>query len=446
MKLIALIISIMMLLSSCNFLPVATGDDLLEAPMMNQMQKEVYEALSLTLDTSQVVYAHPQSGEHRSPFIFYDLDGDKKEEAIVFYSYSSAPEELFAKILKQNNGSWKPVYDITGKGPKVEFVEFMPLVSSLYPCIVIGWGENTKHGEKTMSIYSYYEGKLTEELEEPYKSYYINKDERKSLSDLILIQSGKENFAISLFNSRNNRLAKVDSKILYEETTDILQILPGKLKDGRSVLYIDEEWAGISVSYGTEVVSVDTGLNVIVGSDDGKQPASDTPRGEAFTQTFRKREILSVDFAGKGEVEVPRIKDSDNELLDTESNNNGVELIEYMMYSGESFTVNRTAAINTTAGYIIYFPDKWIEKVTIVKEPQRQEWRFCKINTVTGEAGTELFRVRVYFAQDYVDEFTKDDIFLGVRGLFSYYGYIPQTYNEPLAITQQEAEQLFALI
>ena len=446
MRKLALVLVFVLLFSSCNILPIPEQEDLLEAPILNQVQQEIYKVLEDTLDISSLIFKYPVYGEQRSPFVFFDMNDDGLQEVVVFYSYADNPDEIFAKVLVETKDGWENFYDIPAGGTQVEFVEFAPLFDRRISSLVIGWQD--ARGRRTLSVYSLATDKLNRDLQTSYEERIITDIDNDGVSEIYLVQRGDSRFSLSSYSVVRGQLKQTYQTPLFEETTKVEQMILGKV-NGSPTLFIDEELGISSQFYGTEIIQLSTeGLTVLVGGEKGIQPEEATPQWSAFLETFRADNQLSVDLKDNGRVTVPKIRQLNEFVVQTDLDRTGEPtLIEYMEYKGDAVSVVETAVINEGGGYMIYFPQRWIGKVTVVERPQRQEWSFNKIDENTGLPSTELFRVRSYYAGDYVDQYTNDDILLDTRGLFSYYGSLPETENEPLAITEEEVKAgMFQLI
>ena len=63
----------------------STTAELMRAPKLTEEQAAVNRALSTALGTEDYKLKYPLSGSYRSAYVFYDIDGDAVQEALVFY-------------------------------------------------------------------------------------------------------------------------------------------------------------------------------------------------------------------------------------------------------------------------------------------------------------------------------------------------------------------------
>ena len=440
LRIIAVALCLMLFCCSCSFLPLAANGELLAAPILSSQQAEVSEALQQILNLSEVIYKYPNGGEYRSSFLFYDLDNDGLQEAIVLYAHSNAPTEIRAKIMRQSErGDWYSFADIAGNGDEIDFIDFRPMHRSGYSSMIIGW-RNSAYQLTNLGIYTMRD-RLETDFYAPYLAFVMNDFANDGLSELVLAQRQENTFALSLIKSEHNRLISVDSQPLFPDSTNIMQMTHGRLWDNTVGIYIDERID--NTFYGTEVFRV--AGNRLVPISSGNFP-SDSQIWQNFSATFRDTGIFSSDIATDGAIEVPRIEDLPGvfELLSAELE--PPPLIKYMRLENEQFQVRFNAVVNTDSGYMVFYPERWLEHVTLIESSEAKEWSFRKYDIEQSRIGTELLRIRVYSTEDYFDA-DGGEFMLASRGLFKYYGYIPKTAeDEALAINQTEAINLFALL
>ncbi len=430
----------LMLLGGCASISM-NAEDLLVPPRLNKRQTMVEEALQATVSPSSILYRYPQRGDYRSPFVFFDMDNDGLQEAMVFYTYRSGDDMVRAKVLRETkDGFFQQVRDITGDGDQVDFIQFAHVLDRQTYCLLIGW-QNTRKGSSTLGVYTYQGGDWAREAQMSYESLDVDDYLGDGLNEVLLIRKDSSDYyqLTLLGRTVDGRLSTIGELPLSPDTTSVLQMCRGRLEDGYAV-YIDQRRADTYT--GTEVVSVGrNGLQSLVGE----------LNFELYSETFREEEVLSVDLQEDGSVEIPTLSELPGYVTGDELE--PPPLTDYIRLSasadqpGYSFQRVYSAAVNEEAGYLVFFPERWVGNVTIQRRPESNEWRFYKVDPVTDFATTELLRIGVYSTRDYQDQFTSNYIPLAERGLFQYKAYIPATEGEPLAITQRELEtQLFMLL
>ena len=91
-------------------------EDLMSPPVLTEEQAQIRDALARVSGDGEIKYRYPQNGEYRSSYIFYDIDAERVEEAMVFYQSASKGEATWINILDQQNGEWVSVCETPRAG------------------------------------------------------------------------------------------------------------------------------------------------------------------------------------------------------------------------------------------------------------------------------------------------------------------------------------------
>ncbi|MEE1392672.1 MAG: hypothetical protein U0K65_00750, partial [Negativibacillus sp.] len=137
---LAALAAVLMSCTGCSRLQTSV-EDLMSPPVLTQEQAEIRSALSRVSGDSEIKYKYPQNGDYRSSFIFYDIDSDQVEEALVFYQSPSKGDSTWINILDRQDGQWvsvceTPAPDTTAS---IDFVSFEQLTDSQTVSLVVGW-------------------------------------------------------------------------------------------------------------------------------------------------------------------------------------------------------------------------------------------------------------------------------------------------------------------
>lgn len=451
MKKLAAALCGLMLLSGCDYL-VSDAESLLRPPTLNDRQAQVYSAVAATLGSeggSLIHYKYIQSGDYRTPFVFFDMDGDGLDEGMVFYSFQSEPTSIRTKILVQSqDGTWSSHSDFATECDQIDFVRFARMLSTDSHCMVVGWREtgetSTRAPEQYLSIYSFQDGRFeTEVKRQPYVDYTIHDFSGNGLDEIAVIARDKNGaLSLSVLLAEGRHIVADQSVALYQEVDTVLKTTTGRLWDGTNAIYIDEGLSdGQSVT--TEVIRVSPGLLETLVGGLYDEEAGVSSGWEKFQYTFRPREnaALSRDIDGDGVVEVPSPVALPGIQEDGEENLFG--LIQLMNLGEAGFEAKDSVLMNQQERYLLYYPDKWQDKVTLVTDNELGEWKLYRIDPDTGEPTVELLRIQAYTGRE--TELAAGYLLLASRGSRHYTGYIPRTTGEDTAITEAELRIMFQL-
>jgi hypothetical protein len=417
-------------------------------PRLSQRQMSVEAAMDVSMGLGDITYKYPRIGGYRSPFVFYDLDGDGTDEAIVFYAYNSSPEDIRAKILKENtDGSWSVIFDLSGIGGQVDFIEFPHILSQDQPSMLVGWQD--ARGATSFGVYTLTGGVLRTEHESSYQLLDISSYFEDKLSQIAFIrQDFSGHYNLNFWGrAADGRFAEIDSIYLSAMTDEVLSIKNGLLTGTGRGVFADIRIRETS-HVATEVYEVTrTSLRPVISE---RAPP-------LFEETFRDSDNPSRGPDENGVVEIPTFVELPGYVAEHEL---AAPPLTVFLRPARTLTTDeegiteqtwelrpsRSAVINSDDGYLIYFPDSWVGNVTVLRRPESNEWQFYKIDPATDMPTTELLRIRVSSVRDYQDRFISNYIMLREKGLFKYHAFIPQTTGEPLAITEVRLAAMFELL
>lgn len=440
-------------MSGCDFI-VSDTESLLSRPTLNDQQARVYAALEDTLNITDIEYRYIQRGDFRSPFVFFDMDGDGSDEAIVFYAFAADPSSTRTMILRRTgDGDWSPLYDFPVHSEQVDFVQFAHLLSQESYCMIIGWqgaqGQSSRSTDRFLGIYSLSGGSFNTEVDsQPYVEYIIQDFDSDGLDEIVTVYRERGQFRISLLRSIGRHIDITASIPLSYDADTLLHMTTGRLWDNSAAVYIDE--LRIDTSVATEVFQVTrNGMNTLAGGDPPESAEEAGYSWENYQYTFRDEPILSRDVNGDGRVLVPA-----SPLALPGNVEDGMEyplqLTPMMEMTAYGFDEQYRAVINETEGYLLRYPDRWVDAetgeflVTVQRDDENGEWRFFLVDRESGELTVELLRIQSYTARE-AGAAGPDEIYLGSRGTRHFTAYIPRT-GTAAALTEPDLRALFTAL
>lgn len=441
---LAALAAVLMSCTGCSRLQTSV-EDLMSPPVLTQEQAEIRSALSRVSGDSEIKYKYPQNGDYRSSFIFYDIDSDQVEEALVLYQSPSKGDSTWINILDRQDGQWvsvceTPAPDITAS---IDFVSFEQLADSQTVSLVVGW-EDARSG-KTVIAYNYDNGRLLPIFERDYTELAITDLDGNGSTDLVLFTQQAQSTLVFLACKTENGFETVDSVQLDRSIVSFDNILSGRTAAGTAALFLDSTVDLYESPFQiTDVLSAKRGENgtpVLVNLLDNEEVT-------LSQGTMRPAQNLFCrDIDGNGTVEIPTVATLPGyEGIFDES---AIFLTSYNQLSSTSQLIPcQSGVVNPQHRYLLTFPERWLDNaVSAVVQPENGEYTFFAYTGDLSDTSTVLLKLRVYSAKDYHDKFD-DNYFqlIGQKGLFEYYAYLPETHNS-LTITEQELrEEMFRFL
>lgn len=435
-KLAALLLGLSFCLSSCYY-SGGSVDSLLHPPRLNDEQNEIWLALTRTLQSETIKLVYPQRGDNRSAIILQNLDGEPSEEAVVFFQQSSttsAAAPIRMNILDKVDGQWQSMHDVVLEGTQVEDVTILNVGTGI-PLMAVGLSYTGEGGSSLLKVIGF-DGRVLETL---YSQYYQAKIicdlTGNGLDDFLLIQSQEAGLgSLATLVSWNGETYQTGSSVrMNPEVTRYASLYNGYLRNGVQAVYIDGYKSTDLMT--TEIVAVDN-------KTEGATLHNLTYNSETMVSTGLDRPvgINCYDISRDGVIEVPcqRIMPGYRE-----GETGAFYLTDWYHYTDGGFVRQFSSYVNTTLGYLLQFPEKWVGKVSVKMTEQQNELLFYEYQWGSNPVKNELLYFKVATRKDWEDNKLQSDYeLIGTRGQIVYLARIPKN-DSPLRITITQVKEYF---
>ena len=414
---------------SLNFFSV---ESLMAPPMQSGRNGEVQAAFKKYMNDKNVLLKTPAKGEYQTPFIFFDLNGDGQEEALVFYVDNTVDASVRFAVLECINDTWVISAALTGAGNGIYDVGFNDMNNDGVFEIFIGWSLFEAKTSRVVTVYSVKNGNngvlalelLASEYYNAKRFVDFNNDGR---NDLVLVflddstgiqKSYMRNFSLS----DNGELIKYSEILINSAITSVAQIQYDTPADtGITRLFIDCLKSDTLVF--TEVVYWNNSkISAVRAFED------------AETVTLRNSKVLSYDIDGDGLIEVPQ----PISLSGSESNLNftvgdeaySFSLLKWQNLVGDKSEGAVTTLFNPFDSYLFRF--NWNSGVTVRYDKFREALAFCEWSEDETAIKDELFNISARLSDEERPDYS-EGVILSENGKAFYYGITD--YGESKGIT-----------
>lgn len=390
--------------SSCS-VDISSVEELMRPPKLSGENSLLQDAFEKSLNgNNSAVLKTPVSGENRSSFLYFDLDGDGNKEAFVFYSDPSVDENACVGIFKNSDNNWQSVSSIKGNGEEIFEINFADINGDGRFEIVISWiymktnqNENTSSftnsGDRIMSVYSYSGSSTTLITSKPFSKMLVGDFNGDKSDELFLV-------SVDLSNSVKKTSGRIigfdsDYEIAYNRTFNLTGMIDVLNIEKDTVLFDGEKHTRIFVDGGISETAVITDVVDISHNDfEISLPLYETNISEK-PLTVRDVSTLSTDIDGDGEIEIPTVE---NLPYSSVINNGGSHSLNLTIWSklvnGELITEHK-CLLNSSNGYMFIFPEEWINNITAVYNSTNATLRFYEVDE-SGTLGNEIFSIRSF--------------------------------------------------
>lgn len=383
-------------LTSCD--TVGSVNELLTAPRSGGELYDIQQALYSYAGRSVKLH-YPRSGDNRTPFIRYDIDGDKIKEAVALYSVSNADgvNEIHINIIDKAGDKWSSVSDTATGASAIDKVEIAPLSSNSLPVIAVGAELFSSTGNQ-LSLFTYADGRLYTRMKENYTRFVLCDLAKKGFKQLVLLNINATDRVAEaqVYEVGDDFTSLMGTAAIDGNISSITAIKFATLTDGRPALYIDS------------VKSTASAITDLICFEGDKlvNPFYDKALGETRL-TLRYNTLVCTDIDGDGSPDIPFAEvfsGYENASLDDR-----MYLTRWRSFDGKSYSDVMVGDFNFENGYYFAFPESWAGKVTLIYDKSNSMHSYRLWDSELSTASSEILRIRRYSAAEF-DELKKDDL------------------------------------
>ena len=395
MKKIVIVLFVFVICASLIFgiYNIKSVDSLMRPPKLGGENSLIQQAFDETVSESDgIIMKNPLDGKYTSTYLFYDLNNDGLDEALVFYSDLTDDNMACVNIFKKTNNEWSFVSKIKGKSEEVYQVDFADFNSDGICEILLSWKavepidslnspDFSLLGNRLLSIYSYNETSTTLLKSEHYSNYYIDDFDANDSDDLFLVN-------ISLSDQEKKTSGRLISFCDdYSISQDISIALTGMLNVfnivSDNVIENNKEISRIFIDgFISENAVITEVVNIVQDSFEVSLPLYEQNQS-LQPSTLRDSRSISFDFDNDGEVEIPTLeKLPHSELVLKDSNEKGqLNLTVWHNLIKSRLTVDAKCIYSSSFKYMFIFPDEWINEITAVYDYNNDTLTFYYVDS-----------------------------------------------------------------
>ncbi len=424
-----------LVLSGCSGLNFSI-DDLLAAPKLTEEQTQIHEALISAVGRG-ITLKYPRSGSNRSAYVIADIDGEPTEEALVFYEYSSAESDGIRMNLldKNEEGEWYSVKELAGAGTEIDQVIISPMSKDGEMDILVGY--QNPAGENNLEIYTYSAKGFQRIGTDSYSLLEAIDIDSDGTDELITVQKNAdpETGAVTsrayLLSVADGEIIKDDGTELCDGVTSYVRAFSGILSNGDPAVYIDE--INSDGMLRTEIIFYRySGLQAPVKLRSEKMlPLCTRPVGYSC-----------ADLDNDGVYEIPSAKP----MLGYENAVAEEQVFRTTWSQYKDFyelEQKLSGYYNVTEGYMMAFPSRWNDAVTVKPDNETEETVFYKYAGDINAQMTELMRIKTVTKNESEEYLYDGYTLIASRGQIDYLVKLPTNMREQMILTIDEVQNNF---
>lgn len=420
-------------LCGCDFFTMET-EQMLAPPALIGDMAPIQQALNESVK-GEYTLKYPTGGEYRSAVIINDIDGDGVFEAFAFYSQTDdGIDYMHINFICHKDEKWISVSDQKLAAGGVDCVDFADLNNNGVLEIIVGF-EIYGTSEKQLIVFSLEKNVVTQRLVHEYTSFLCCDLDRNGESELFIhhFKSPSSLNAAFLYTLDSNGAVQLSSCNMDKSVRTASNPVLSVLSSGQPAIYIDEVKGTGNI---TEVLFLSKG-NLV-------NPLLDSETGEN-TRTLRMSNTAIEDINGDEIIEIPV-----SVAMTASEGEEGTEKVYYTKwcsFNGEDMTVKLTTLLNTTDGYYLSVPEKWVGNITLVRDNDGKSRMIYAYNSAEKTVGAALaFYAAVPLShwKDYQKN-SKDIIEISRNSTYVFAGKVYKGEGN-LFITERELKEMFFLV
>lgn len=426
-----------LLAAGCSFRFTASPDDLYSLPQMPSQYKELKNRIE-KLRQEGAEYASPVSGANVQTVQMVDLDGDGKEEALVFMRNSEQSDSLAIYIFKARGSTYRQMSVIRGSGTAIYSIAYSDLNQDGYLELIIGWKTGTDL--QSLSVYSIQDKKPHELLHiASYVRYAIADLNQDKLQELVVLRSDSDGGLADYYtwNHSGNLSLKSSAPVsmTMAELSNPGRVRSGTLSTGKPALFV----TGISAS-GTAITDILTDKN----SELVNIVLSDTTG--VSKENYRSLSLFPTDINGDGVTEVPA-----PQALPTKAKTlaDMCYQINWQTYdeNGNRKTMESTCH-DTEDGWYLVLPRTWDGKIAATRGASGLDEMAVTFSIMQGSTLTDFLRIYTITGENREAKAVSGNRFVLVRQSSTIYAaeFLDANQNWKYGISADRLRSMFSLI
>lgn len=320
-------------------------------------RSEAYNDLQADMDMAMaggLTYSAPLSGENRQSVQMADLDGDGRDEYLVFAKGSSEKPLRVLIFNRDGEDKFQLADVIQSSGTAFEQIEYVTMDEEA-GCEIIISRQVSDQVIRNVSVYSFREGDAQQVMSVGCSRFLTCDLNGNGRSELLVVQPGEEEkgaLAV-LYSLRDGMLERSMEVELSEQADNIRRITLSALEGGLPAAYV------------TSAVGEDAFITDILAIADGKfaNVSLSSESGDS-RQTLRNHHIYGQDVDGDGVMELPSILGM--QPLSSDWTDEEHYLIRWYSVDGQGREVDKIHSFhNYASGWYVLLDSIWASRVTV---------------------------------------------------------------------------------
>lgn len=416
-----------MLLSGCT---MRTVDQLYRVPKRSAAYENLQSVIDAAMESRE--YSAPLTGENRQTVQSADLDGDGRDEYLVF-TKGASPRPMQILILWQQGDKFVLGEVLEGSGAEFDRVEYADMDGQPGMELIVG-RQVSEQVLRSVCVYTFRDGLSQQLLSGNYLEMITAELSGSGSTDLLLLGAGESeshNGAAFLYGVGRNGMEFYGQCSLSGKVEDVTRIMPGILQDGNRAVYV-------ASAAGEDAIITDV-FSVI---DSRLQNISFSTESGTSVQTLRNFYVYAADIDGDGVLELPSLIKMEP-LRDRSSEEKQYLIRWYSLYSDGSEQTKEYTYHNFMHGWFLTLDESWAHRLSVI---QNQSWYDFYIWDERFNSADVVFSIASFTGTDREVLAAEENRFILYRGETATYSAKLEVPSVVYQITQEDLTDSFHLV
>ena len=393
-------------------------------------RSDTYNELQSVIDAAMggLNYAAPQFGDNQQTVQMADLNGDGKDEYLVF-AKGNTEKPMHILIFRQDaNGKAKLMETIESSGSAFEQVIYVDMDGNPGRELVVG-RLLSDQVLRSVSVYSFANGYAEQLLTTGYSKFLTCDLDRNGFCELLIIQPGESNArrGISMMYSFDSGVMERSREILLSESPEnIKRIMTGNLQDGKPAIFVASSVNENSII--TDIFSLRNHnfTNVSYSVEAGTS-----------VQTLRNYYVYADDVDEDGIIELPS-------PIPMHAANNQQYLIRWYALDSQGQETDKLYSFhNFDGGWYMQLDSLWANRLTVSQQGNTYQFSIWDDDY---QQATPVFTVHILTGSDQEVQLNQRNLFALHRTEGVMYAAKLEEGSAAFGITEEQLINSFRLI
>lgn len=320
-------------------------------------RSETYNNLQSAIDEAMtgLSYCAPLSGENQQSVQIADLDGDGRNEYLLFAKSGQDEKPLRILVFHNDNGVFKNTEVFECSGSAFDQVEYVDLDGKGGMEIIVG-RQVSDQVIRSVSVYTLTDGEMMQMITVNYAKFLTADLNNDGLRELFVLRPGQtdtDNGIAELYSMRSGVMERYNEVNMSRPVDQLKRILIGKIDGGQPAVYTASAVGDTALV--TDVYILNNERLVNIGLSDG----SDTS-----VQTLRNFYVYANDIDNDTVVELPRLIAMQGKEPENSADTNQL-ICWYAMTVDGGEIVKLHTYHNFVGGWYMRLGGEWADRVSV---------------------------------------------------------------------------------